>query len=84
MSQIFFPGFLDSLNHKISLLFRLPRSCQVRLQNISALEYSQDFMRGVFEKRPSEKNKGFQQIAFNLGNLLHRNWRHGKIKDTLC
>lgn len=48
------------------------------------LECSQHFLRGIFEKRPSEKNKAYQQIASNLGNLLHRNWRHGKIKDTLC
>ena len=35
------------------------------------------------KKKPSEKNKVFQQKGFNIGNLLHRNWRAREVKGNI-
>lgn len=74
-------AFLDFLNQKIGLSFRLPEDCWVRiLWNVSTIAIIRHSMRR--KKGPNEKNKVFQQKGFNIGNLLHMNWRGLKMKEN--
>ena len=63
--------FFDSLNQKINLSFRLPGGCWLRLQNFSALAVRRESMR----RKGLMRKIVFQLKGFNIGNLLHKNWR---------